>query len=543
MPRALPRGPRHDGRGRGSPLTELSRRALLRAGAVGAAGLWLPFRPERLSAAWQARAARDRIGRRALAELRRRLEGKLLLPGERGYTESSRPANARYDRIRPVAVAQCADEDDVVAAIEWAREHGVRPVARGGGHSYAGFSATRDLIVDVGRLNEVRLDRSTGVAHVGGGALNQDLLDATADTGFVLPGGTCLGVGLGGLTLGGGIGYNTHWGGLTCDHLRSTRVATASGKLIRASGSKHEDLFWACRGGAGGSFGVNTSFRFRLPEVPRAEVSFYRFDYRGADAAAAVLSAFDRVLESAPPALNAVAAAQATPVGAGGPREAVDVFTRGQYIGPVEELRELVRPLAEAAMPTKVLYETTSFWDRQRMFASTESEHHSWGDISRYSRAPLPESVYGEMADLLAACPQRDASNNGSMWSLGWVGGRVVGSIGSGETAYVHRDALTLLRATPVWEADAPSSVRRELMSWSKQMIALADPHTPKRSYQNFPNRSIHDWERQYYGPNFRRLVDVKREYDPDDVFRNPQSIPPCHGTVQRSGRGRGGDC
>jgi FAD/FMN-containing dehydrogenase len=504
----------------------LRRRELIGAAAAGAAGLYLPFRPDRLSADWHARAARDRIGKRELRELRRRLRGRLILPGERGYERHSAPANFRYDHIRPFAIARCANERDVRIAVEWAAEHGVRPVARGGGHSYAGYSATRDLIVDLSRLNQVAID-SNGLATVGGAALNNDLLNATVDGPFVLPGGTCLGVGVGGLVLGGGIGYNTHWGGLTCDHLRSSRIVMASGEVRTVSRKRNPDLFWACRGGAGGNFGINTLFTFRLPEVPRRRVSFFRFDYRGADAAAAVLSGFDRLLADAPPALNAVAAAQAAPVGSGGPREAIDVFTRGQYIGPQSELEELVRPLRDAATPIKVSFETTSFWDRQRRFASAEAVRHGWGDISRYSRKPLPQRVYAELAELLAHCPHRDDANNGSIWSLGWVGGDVVGSVGKRETAYVHRDALTLLRATPVWAADAPDSVRRQLMGWSRDVIAAVDPHTPRRSYQNFPNRAIPDWRQQYYGSNYSRLTKVKGRHDPDNVFRNPQSIRP----------------
>jgi FAD/FMN-containing dehydrogenase len=507
-------------------LTDLTRRDLVRAGAASAAGLWLPFRADARSAAWHTSAA-PRVRRRALAELRRRLRGPLLLPGDPGYGAASSPANGRYDRIRPLAVAVCAGERDVVACIRWAQEHGIQPVARGGGHSYAGYSTTRGLLVDIGRLNRVSVDQRRGIAIMGGGALNQNVFDATADGGWVLPGGTCLGVGVGGLVLGGGIGYNTHWAGLTSDHLRASRIVTAEGKVLELDRSHHRDLFWACRGGAGGSFGVNTSFTFELAKVPRQDVAFYRFDYRGADAAAAVLATFDRILTHAPPAFNAVAMAQASPVGPGGPREAIDVFTRGQYLGPVEELRELVAPLLAAATPTTAVLQTMPYWDMQRLFASRETEHHGFGDVSRYSKAPLPDAVVGKVVDLLAACPARTATTNGSMWSLGWIGGDVVNAVGRRETAYVHRDMLTMLRATPVWDQDAPASVRDGLIAWTNQMIRTVAPYTPRESYQNFPNRGIVDWKCQYYAENYDRLVAVKTKYDRHNLFHNPQSIRP----------------
>jgi FAD/FMN-containing dehydrogenase len=500
----------------------LTRREVMRAGAAGALGLWLP-----LELIDQAAAARTRIDPRSLADLRRRLRGTLLLPTDRGYTAASQPANTRFEHTRPIAVAECADEHDVIACVRWSRENGVQPVARGGGHSYAGYSTTTGLLIDLGRLNSVTVDRRSGIARIGGGALNQNLFDATVNTGFILPGGTCLGVGVGGLVLGGGVGYNTHWAGLTSDHLRASRIVTATGDVLRVDPSHHQDLYWACRGGAGGSFGINTSFAFELVAVPRPDVAFYRFDYRGADASAAVLSAFDKMLQTAPPALNAVAMSQATPVGAGGPREAIDTFSRGQYIGPLDELRELVSPLLAAAKPVRMTLETLPFWTMQRMFASVEAEHHSFGDVSRYSRAPLPDSVVAKVVDLLAACPARDAGNNGSMWSLGWIGGAVVNSVGRRDTAYVHRGMLTMLRATPVWDTNAPASVRNGLIAWTDEVIRTIAPHTANESYQNFPNRGIVDWPAEYYAENFPRLVEVKTKYDPHDVFRNQQSIPP----------------
>jgi FAD/FMN-containing dehydrogenase len=507
-------------------MTELTRRDLIRTGAAGAVGLWLPFATDARSATWHARAANTRVPTRALAELRRALHGRLLLPGDRGYDAASAPANFRYDSIRPLAVAGCRNEADVITCVDWARAHRVQPVARGGGHSYAGYSTTEGLLVDIGALSHVTVDRD-GRAVMGGAARNQNVFEATVDGEFVLPGGTCLAVGVGGLTLGGGIGYNTHWGGLTCDHLLSTRMVTAEGRVLHVDPNHHPDLFWACQGGAGGSFGINTQFTFRLPRIPAPQVSFYRFDWRGADAAQAVLGAFDRLLTRDTRGFNAVAQAGASPVGPGGPREAIDVFSRGQFLGTQDELERYVQPLIDSAgPPAKRTLTTLKYWDMQRMFASAEGTRHAFGDVSRYSRAPLPDSIYAKVGDLLADCPSRTPQSNGSMWSLGWIGGPVVRRFGRRKTAYVHRDMLTLLRATPVWASDAPKSVQNELIAWTEQMIRLVAPHTPAESYQNFPNRGIDDWHRQYYAENFARLVRVKTKYDPHNLFRNAQSIP-----------------
>jgi FAD/FMN-containing dehydrogenase len=510
-------------------VSELSRRDLLRGGAAGAIGLYLPFAADGRSATWQARAANARVSKRALKELWRALRGGLLLPGDPAYDIAMTPANARYDGIKPIAVAQCLSEGDVVTSVNWARAHGVPPVVRGGGHSYAGYSMTEGLMIDLGLMTRVDHNRHSGVAVMDGAARNQNVFDATVNTDYVLPGGTCLAVGVGGLVLGGGVGYNTHWAGLTSDHLVASRIVTADGRVLPIDAKHHPDLFWACRGGAGGSFGVNTQFTFHLQRIPRKDVAFYRFDWRGADAAAAVLGAFEHVLAKAPAALNAVAQAQAVPLQAGeNKRDAITVFSRGQYIGPLSELEELVQPLIRAAgTPGRTQLQTFSYWDMQRMFASAEAERHGFGDLSRFSNRPLPDRVHAKVADLLADCPSRDAASNGSMWSLGWIGGPVVDSFHPRETAYVHRNMLTMLRATPVWARDAPKSVQDGLIAWTNQMVDLVRPYTPNQSYQNFPNRGIKDYKQQYYGENYPRLVAVKTKYDPHNVFHNPQSIPP----------------
>ncbi|MBA2521384.1 MAG: FAD-binding oxidoreductase, partial [Chloroflexia bacterium] len=402
-------------------MTTLNRRGLLRAGTAATLGFGLGIGLKASSLADDAgtpAAGMAGIGPGALADLGRRLEGTLLVPGDAGYEAQSRPSNGRFRHTRPLAVAQVAHETDVATCILWSQENGVPLVGRGGGHSYAGFSTTTGLLIDIRQLSTVVINQGDRAAIIGGGAVNRDYFNLTADGPLFLPGGTCLGVGVGGLTLGGGIGYNTHWAGLTCDHLRSSRIITASGELLEIDEDNHGDLFWACRGGAGGNFGINTSLTFDLVEAPQSNVTFYRFDWRGADAAAAVFATFHAILQSAPPALNAVAQAQASEVGDGGPRAAIDVFSRGQYIGPISELLDLVSPLLAAAKPTQATIQEMTFWDMQRMFVSEEADWHSYGDISRYAAAPIPDRAIGDLVDLLAACPSRTATANGSLWSL-----------------------------------------------------------------------------------------------------------------------------
>ncbi|MGI8486761.1 MAG: FAD-binding oxidoreductase [Thermomicrobiales bacterium] len=508
----------------------ISRRRLLRNGAAATlalgVGIGLNDRsPSRFQASASA-SAHSSAQSSALEDLRTRLTGTVMLPGDSGYAAASAPANGRYRSILPAAVARCATEADVVTCITWCNENGVSPVGRGGGHSYAGFSTTTGLLIDLRRLNSVQIDQKKGTVVSGGAALNSDYFIALENGPLFLPGGTCFAVGMGGLTLGGGIGYNAHWAGLTCDHLQASRIVTSSGEILDIDPTTNNDLYWACRGGAVGSFGINTSFTYDLVEVPQSKIVFYRYEWRGADAAAAVLSTFDRMLQTAPAALNAVAMAQASEIGSGGPREAIDVMSRGVYIGPIDELREILAPLLAIPGATLKTLEEMTFWDVQRLIDTEETAQHSFGDLSRYAKEPLPERAVAKVVDLLAACSSRSADANGSFWSLGWVGGEVIGSFSRTETAYVHRDALTLLRPTTVWPDDAPTSVGDELNAWTAEVIAAITPFTPDESYQNFPNLSLKNWDQQYYAENFDRLVDVKTKYDPANLFNNPQSIP-----------------
>lgn len=463
-----------------------------------------------------------------LKELAEKLHGQLLLPGNSDYWSASEPQNGRFRGTWPLAVAQCADEADIVACVNWARENGVPPVARTGGHSEAGYSATDGLLINVGAMNKVTIDRQTGMTAMGGGAKNQDVLNAAQDSPHYLPQGTCLDVGYAALTLGGGIGYNTHHVGLAADHLVSTRIVTADGNVLDVDASHHSDLFWACRGGAGGNFGINASFTFQAIEVPMPTVIFYRIDWNGADDATAGFAAYHKLLQNAPDALNSTAAAQAVPVGAGGPRAAITAFSRGQYFGTEDELRQVIAPLLAAAKPAKVTIQEMKFWDMQRMFGSTDAPiTHSYGDYSRFADKPLPDDATAKLIDLLVDCPSRTDTANGSIWSLGWIGGEFMHKIGRTETAYVHRNMMTLLRPTPVWPNDAPASVANDLIAWTDDVIALLTPYTPNESYQNFTNRRIIDWRKEYYAENFDRLVDVKTTYDPKNLFHNFQSIPP----------------
>lgn len=497
-----------------------TRRQFILAGTIGALGLSL--------VACTADGTWVTLKASALDALRKKLKGQLLLPDDLGFTEGWIPTNGAFLDTVPIAVARVADADDIIACLKWCREEGLPFAVRAGGHNYAGLSASTGLVIDIRELDRVAFNQSAGTIKVGGAATNRGMLDAVKGSPFILPGGTCLSVGLGGLVLGGGVGYHTRWGGLTTDHLTSTTMITASGEIVTASASENPDLFWALRGGTGGTFGVNTDFTFDLAEVPTENV-YYRFTWTGgADDAVAMFRTTDELMQTAPNEFTASGFAQAVPIGSGKTdRDALEIALRGHFNGTEDDFRSLVAPIL-ATNPATVTITPQPFWDTAPIFTSEEEENHAWGDYSKYTDEALPEAVIVELVDALVAAPARDSVNNAQLWMLGWFGGKDI-EVGRTDTAYVHRTAKNMVRPSPVWSTLKPE-LGDELRAWTQDMIAIVEPHALNESYQNFPNREIPDWAEQYFGENLDRLVEVKTKWDPDNLFRSAQSIAPAAG-------------
>ena len=165
------------------------------------------------------------------------------------------------------------------------------------------------------------------------------------------------------------------------------------------------------------------------------------------------------------------------------------------------------------------------FWESLTELQEPLAEPHAFADLSRFANAPLPDDVIQQIVSRLVDCPHRTDTAHGALAVFGWVGG-ILTKTARDATAYVHRDMSALWRAGAVWPPDAPSGVSEELTAWTQELVSLIAPHTPNESYQNFPNRAISDWQEQYYAENFPRLVKVKADYDPGNVFHNAQSIP-----------------
>src|SRR5262249_30296381 len=236
------------------------------------------------------------------AGLAGRLQGRLLRPGKGGYAAAARVYNPRFDATaHPAAVARCASDRDVAQCVRFAADSGVPFALRSGGHSYPGWSTGPGLVIDVSGLGTVTVDRASGTARIGAGAQMATVYAALATRGVGIAAGSCATVGIAGLTLGGGVGVLTRAWGLTCDSVRELDVVTADGTLRHVDATHDPDLFWALRGGGGGSLGAVTSFTLATRPAPTVSTFYLAWSWSHA---AAVLDAWQHFMAGADPRIQ-----------------------------------------------------------------------------------------------------------------------------------------------------------------------------------------------------------------------------------------------
>jgi FAD/FMN-containing dehydrogenase len=453
---------------------------------------------------------------RALRELDRALTGDLVVPSESAYATARLLFNRRFDGIRPRAIAFCANTTDVQKAVRWARKHGVRIAARSGGHSYGGYSTISGLVIDVSRMHGIAANAASRTATIGAGARLIDVYTALWRHRLTIPGGSCPTVGIAGLALGGGIGFSSRKLGLTCDSMRGLRIVTADGQALNASARRNGDLFWACRGGGGGNFGIATSFSFRLHPV--GNVATFAIDWPWADALEAV-AAWQRFAPRAPDGLFSVLSLSDS--------DRPRVGSAGQFFGSEADLRTLIAPLANAGRPTRVTVRTRSFMDATLMWAGCSdaecrSERATFAAKSDYANRPLSREGIQTLLRRIEAHAANTALGRGSVL-LDSYGG-AINRVPRGATAFVHRDALFSMQYLAYWD---PGQAPAPNLAWLRASYAAMRRHVSGFAYQNYIDPELKTWKHAYYGSNLPRLVSVKRKYDRANVFRFRQSIPP----------------
>lgn len=490
-------------------MTALTRRDLL-AGAGGLA-VAAALAPARLGSA----AIGERTVDPMLRELARLVDGPVITPAQAQYEQARLPYNARFSSVRPLAVVRPASVEDVRQIVRWSARTGVRLAPRSGGHSYAGYSTTTGVVVDLTNFRRVTLG-SDGRATVGAGARLWDVYPALAAHGRAIPAGSCPTVGIGGLTLGGGFGLASRAWGLTCDNLTEVQLVTADGRVLTCDPRRHSDLFWACRGGGGGNFGIATRFRFRTRPV--ASGSYFTVTWAWDDLEDVVR----RFQSWAPHAPDGVGSILRLATGPASPT--LQVF--GQYLGPEKSLPALLAQLTTGLSPTQVRSGRASWLDLQRRWAGCLGESDTscrafepigFAAASDYVDAPLGTRAIATMRSWM----ERRQGASGALLFDAYGG--AVNRVPRAATAFVHRDVRGSFQYFSSWSTP---SAGPSTHAWIRGFHGAMRPFVSGFAYQNYIDPDLATWKHAYYGSNLPRLIAVKARYDPQRLFRFAQAIP-----------------
>lgn len=444
-----------------------------------------------------------------LRSLTAAVRGPVITRASAAYDSARLIFDSLYDGVRPLAIVRPLDARDVGAVVRWAAKTGVRLVARSGGHSYGGYSTTSGVVVDLSRVSGVHLAGSRAV--VGAGARLGNIYDSLGAHGLAIPAGTCPSVGIGGHALGGGFGLASRAWGLASDNLVSIQVVTADGNVVVADAARHADLFWACRGGGGGNFGIATQFVFRTHAVSQG--SYFVASWPWAQAEEVVAS----FLGWGPQAADGIGSLCRLAAGPGGPT--IQVF--GQFLGSEAALKAALASLGPAA--TKLTTGTATWLDLVRRWAGclghslpgcTAPGHQAFVGASDYIRA-VPSAA--QLAQFRSVVEARGAASGALL--IDAYGG-ALNRISPSATAFVHRNELASIQ---YFAAGDGASAR----AWVDASRVALRPAVSGAAYVNYIDPHLADWQQAYYGANLPRLRKVKRKYDPHNLFHFAQSIRP----------------
>src|SRR5574341_1050036 len=449
----------------------------------------------------------------SLSKLGAAVKGRVITAGDAGYDEAREVFYGWVDR-RPLAVVRVADEADVSRIISFAREKGLELAVRGGGHSLAGHGVSEDgIVIDLSAMRDLRIDPETRTAWAQTGLTAAEYTIAADAHGLATGFGDTGSVGIGGLTLGGGIGFLVRKHGLTIDSLLAADVVTADGRLVRAEAETHPDLFWAIRGG-GGNFGVATRFKFRLHEVDTIVGGMLLLP-----ATPDVIHSFVAEAQDAPDELSTIANVMPAPPMPFVPTEhhgklvimALMCYTGAPEAGvrAVAPFRALCTPIVDMVKPMRYL----------EIYPPDEEGYHPVAVGRTLFVDDVDQRVAETIVDHLRtwAAPMRVAQIR--------VLGGAMARVPVEATAFVHRGRRVMVNVAAVYERPDEKAAHEAWVSGFAAALRQGEPG----AYVNFLGDEGEVRIREAYpGPTWDRLAAIKRRYDPTNLFRLNQNIPPA---------------
>lgn len=450
-----------------------------------------------------------------IEKLKNKVKGQIVLPNDSNYNEVRKIWNAMIDR-RPAVIVQCAEADDVLHAVSYARDNGLEISIRGGGHNIAGSAlCDNGVLIDFSNMTTVIVDAQKRRAYVEPGATLGDIDKAVQAYGLATPVGINSTTGIAGLTLGGGFGWLTRKYGMTIDNLVSAEMVTADGRKIKVSENENTDLFWAIRGG-GGNFGIVTQFEFALHSVgPEILAGLLVFPFGQAKQ---VLEKYREFVKSAPVELNIWVVLRKAP-----PLPFLPESVHGKevivlaifYAGDIAEGEKLINSLRSFGDAYGDHIGVQPFVQWQQAFDPllTPGARNYW---KSHNFTELSDGALDSIIEYAGKLPSPQCEI-----FLGLIEG-VANRIPSNAMAYGHRDAKFVLNVHGRWDQAAQD---KTCIAWARAFFEASAPYASAGAYVNFMTEDEDDRVAAAYGKNYARLKQIKKKYDPENIFHNNQNI------------------
>jgi FAD/FMN-containing dehydrogenase len=452
----------------------------------------------------------------AIATFRASLRGEVIEPGDASYEEARKVYNRMIER-RPRLIVRCADVADVMAAVKFGREQKLLVAIRCGGHNAGGLGVCDDgLVIDLSRMNYVRVDPKKKTVQVGGGALWRDVDHATHAFGLAVPSGIISTTGVAGLTLGGGLGYLARRYGLTIDNLLAVEMVLADGRFVTASAKENSDLFWAVRGG-GGNFGVVTSFLFKGQPV---HTLYGGPMFWPLEDAAEMMRWYRDFIVKAPDDVYGFFAFHTIPPVAPFPERFHLKRMCGIvwcYTGPIKKAEKVFKPIRKFKAAAIDLVGPIPHPALQSMFDGLYPPGMQWYWKADFVRT-LPDEAIVQHVKCAETLPTLQSTMH--LYPINGAAGRVK----RGATAWWHRDANW---TEVIVGVDPDPAKKEEISAWAKEYWSALHPYSAGGAYINFMMDEGEERIRATYGKNYKRLAKIKKRYDPGNLFRVNQNIRP----------------
>ncbi len=444
------------------------------------------------------------------------LSGEVITPKDTNYENARAIYNAMIDK-KPAIIVKCKTTEDVVNAVNYARDNNIETSIRSGGHNGAGLALVDDgLVIDLSEMKAININPQSKTAVIQSGNTLADVDAATHEYGLALPSGIIGTTGIGGITLGGGIGYLSRKGGLSIDNLLECEVVLATGEVVTANKNSHPDLFWALRGG-GGNFGVVVSFTFNLIAIKNVYAGPMFWPLEKAKKA---MKFYDNVTKTASNDLYGFFAFLIVPPAEPFPEDLWNKNVCGvvwNYTGPIEKAEEVFKPIREFIPPILDFVGETPMPALNGMFDALYPPGMQWYWRAHYIKELTDESI-DENIEFGSKIPTMHSTTH--FYPIDGA----VHEVSNNETAWANRDARW---AQVIVGVDPDPAKADKVTNWCKDYFDALTPYAMGGAYVNFMMEEGQARIKSSYKDNYDRLVEIKTKYDPDNFFHINQNIKP----------------